>query len=215
MSSCLHVTQQELDGLGYEYRYTSDRRYADRIKVVYLLGSGWPVGRVAQALMIDRESVHNHQKRYHKGGRQRLNINGVIDCNDLSAILRYDGIINTQSTIKLFQQIELQNPGAERIQIICDNARYYHAQLVKDYLANSRIELVFLTPYAPNLNLIERFWKFFKKTVLTVWALLRNLFPIQNSVRQLLCRIRPAPCPATLVIDRSLSNHRSRLSAKI
>jgi len=99
-------------------------------------------------------------------GRQRLNINGVIDCNDLSAIVRYDDTINAQSTIKLFQQIELQNPGAERIHIICDNARYYHARLVKDCLANSRIELVFLPPYAPNLNLIERFWKFFKKTVL-------------------------------------------------
>jgi len=72
--------------------------------------------------------------------------------------------------IKLLQHIELQNelqnPGAARIHIICDNARYYHAQLVKDYLANSRIELVFLPPYAPNLNLIERFWKFFKKTIL-------------------------------------------------
>ncbi|WP_281200894.1 transposase [Nitrosomonas mobilis] len=44
--------------------------------------------------------------------------------------------------------------------------RYYHAQLVKDYLANSKIELVFLLSCARNLNLIERFWKFFKKTVL-------------------------------------------------
>ncbi|MDP3334206.1 MAG: hypothetical protein Q8S55_19805, partial [Methylococcaceae bacterium] len=42
----------------------------------------------------------------------------------------YDDTINAQSTIKLFQQIELQNPGAARIHIICDNARYYHAQLV-------------------------------------------------------------------------------------
>lgn len=37
---------------------------------------------------------------------------------------------------------------------------------MKDYLTDSKIELVFLPPYAPNLNLIERFWKFFKKTVL-------------------------------------------------
>ena len=50
--------------------------------------------------------------------------------------------------------------------MICDNARYYHAQPVKDFLTNSKIELVFLPPYAPNLNLIERFWKFFKKTIL-------------------------------------------------
>ena len=30
----------------------------------------------------------------------------------------------------------------------------------------SRIKLVFLPPYAPNLNLIERLWKFFKKQIL-------------------------------------------------
>ncbi|WP_370690864.1 transposase [Methylicorpusculum sp.] len=68
------------------------------------------------------------------------------------------------STIKLFQQIEAQYPQASRIQIICDNARCYHAQLVKDYLTDSKIGLVLLPPYAPNLNLIERFWRFFKKT---------------------------------------------------
>ncbi|SCZ86359.1 hypothetical protein NSMM_520029 [Nitrosomonas mobilis] len=39
---------------------------------MYLLGSGWPVGRVAQALMIDRESVRNHHKRYRKGGLMAL-----------------------------------------------------------------------------------------------------------------------------------------------
>ncbi|SCZ87206.1 hypothetical protein NSMM_980023 [Nitrosomonas mobilis] len=44
-----------------------------------------------------------------------------------------DDTINAQSTINLLQQIELQNPGAVRIHIICDNARYYHAQLVKGY----------------------------------------------------------------------------------
>ena len=37
-----------------------------------MLGSGWPVSRVAQALMIDRESVRNHHKRYRKGGLMAL-----------------------------------------------------------------------------------------------------------------------------------------------
>jgi len=58
--------------LEYEHCHTSDKRYADRIKGVYLLGSGWPVGRVAQALMIGRESVRNHHKRYRKGGLMAL-----------------------------------------------------------------------------------------------------------------------------------------------
>lgn len=97
----------------------------------------------------------------------------------------YDDTINAQSTIKLFQQIEMQNPDAARIHIICDNTRYYHAQLVKDNLANSKIELVFLPPYAPNLNLIERFLEILQENC-TVWAPLRNHLPIQNGFRQLL-----------------------------
>ena len=46
--------------------------------------------------------------------------------------------------------------------VICDNARYYHCKAVEDDLKTARINLLFLPPYAPNLNLIERLWKFFK-----------------------------------------------------
>ena len=47
--------------------------------------------------------------------------------------------------------------------IISDNASYYRSKLVKAYLENSRIEIKFLPSYSPNLNLIERLWKFFYK----------------------------------------------------
>jgi len=103
-------------------------------------------------------------------GRNRLNINGVIDTVNLQSIVRYDDTINAQSTLLLFGQIEALNPKAEVISIICDNARYYSSKLVKAYLAdkkiNSKIKLIFLPAYSPNLNLIERYWKFFKKNVL-------------------------------------------------
>lgn len=96
-------------------------------------------------------------------GRQRLNINGAINTVSLQAIVRYDDTINAQSTIQLFQQIEAHHPAAAYIHLICDNARYYRSQLIRDYLNDSKIKLVVLPPYAPNLNLIERYWKFFKK----------------------------------------------------
>lgn len=99
-------------------------------------------------------------------GRQRVNINGAIDLDRLEPVVRFDDTINADSTIALFEQIERVNPVAERIYVICDNARYYKAKLVKAYLETSRIKLIFLPPYAPNLNLIERLWKFFKKKTL-------------------------------------------------
>ena len=99
-------------------------------------------------------------------GRRRVNVNGAIDLETLAPIVRFDETINAASTIALFKQIEQANPKAERIAIICDNARYYRSKDVSAFLETSKIELVFLPPYAPNLNLIERFWKFFKKQVL-------------------------------------------------
>ncbi|MGH8549541.1 MAG: helix-turn-helix domain-containing protein [Methylococcales bacterium] len=72
MSKRYRLSQQELDELECEHRHTGDKRYADRLKVVYLLGMGWQVSQVAQALMIDRESVRNHYKRYRKGGLRAL-----------------------------------------------------------------------------------------------------------------------------------------------
>jgi len=50
--------------------------------------------------------------------------------------------------------------------IILDNAKYHYSKEVKKFLQGSKIKLVFLPTYSPNLNLIERLWKFFKKTVL-------------------------------------------------
>jgi transposase len=99
-------------------------------------------------------------------GRRRLNINGAIDVQRMSAEMRFDDTIDAISTIALFEQIERANPLAKRITIICDNARYYRSKAVAEYLKNSRINLLFLPPYSPNLNLIERFWKFFKRQVL-------------------------------------------------
>ena len=37
--------------------------------------------------------------------------------------------------------------------------------MVTDYLKSSKIEIKFLPPYSPNLNLIERLWRFLNKKV--------------------------------------------------
>jgi transposase len=98
-------------------------------------------------------------------GRERININGAIDTDTLEVSIEVDDAVNAQSTIALFKQLEEKYPAAKRIVIICDNARYYRSKLVKGYLESSRIEIKFLPPYAPNLNLIERLWRFMNKKI--------------------------------------------------
>lgn len=99
-------------------------------------------------------------------GRQRININGALDADTHAVITREDERINAISTIALLEQIEAAYPLAVIIYVICDNARYYRSKLVSQFLETSKIQLVFLPSYSPNLNLIERLWKFMKKQVL-------------------------------------------------
>ena len=98
-------------------------------------------------------------------GRRRLNINGALNVKSRSLEVVYFESVNSQSTIELFDRLESLHPRAKRIIVVADNARYYHSRLIQEYLKTSRIQIIFLPPYLPNLNLIERVWKFFKKKV--------------------------------------------------
>ncbi len=99
-------------------------------------------------------------------GRTRLNLNGVINAETHQVVIRHDETINAQSTIALFKMLEKKHRKAEKIYVIADNARYYRSKMVKAFLGDSRIKLIFLPPYSPNLNLIERLWKYFRKKIL-------------------------------------------------
>lgn len=99
-------------------------------------------------------------------GRKRINLNGALNGKDYSAVVLAEETINADSMITLMQALEEKHPYAEKIHCIADNARYNHANKVTEYLKTSRVVLHYLPPYAPNLNLIERLWKFFHEKVL-------------------------------------------------
>ena len=99
-------------------------------------------------------------------GRKRVNLNGALDAHTHEIIVDEQPTLNAQAFIVLMKRLEELNECAEVIYIILDNARYYRNKLVLEYANNSRIKLLFLPPYSPNLNLIERVWKFLKNNLL-------------------------------------------------
>ena len=100
-------------------------------------------------------------------GRQRLNLHGAINIETLDMTVIESSTVNAESTIDLLETLNQKYPLSTRLHIILDHARYHYSGEVKAYLEeNSKINLVFLPPYSPELNLIERVWKYFKKKVL-------------------------------------------------
>ena len=99
-------------------------------------------------------------------GRQRLNLHGAINAETFQITIIESSTVNADSTVELLNQIEQSYPLSKQIMVILDNARYHYSKIVKAYLESSKIKLIFLPSYSPNLNLIERLWKFFKKKVL-------------------------------------------------
>lgn len=112
-------------------------------------------------------------------GRERLNINGVLNAFNVCDILvRTDERINAESTIALYEQLQ-RHQRRGTVYVICDNARYYRSRLVQQWLKGSRIVQVFLPSYSPNLNLIERLWKFLRKKVIDT-----QYYPTKETFRE-------------------------------
>ena len=99
-------------------------------------------------------------------GRRRLNISGAVDLIGKKLHFQEDYMLNTEATIRFLDKIEKAYPFKKKIHVFADNARYYKNKAVQSYLKTSKIKLHFLPPYSPNLNPIERFWKWMKERVM-------------------------------------------------
>lgn len=99
-------------------------------------------------------------------GRQRLNLSGAFDIISGRVIIKEDMTLNAASTIEFFKKLELAYPKAHKVHVFCDNAKYYKNREVMNHLMTSKIQIHFLPPYSPNLNPIERLWKFMNEKIL-------------------------------------------------
>ncbi len=76
-----------------------------------------------------------------------------------------DAYINALSVCDLLNQLAALGLSMP-ITLVLDNARYQKCAVVSELAAQLGIELLYLPSYSPNLNLIERLWKFVKKKCL-------------------------------------------------
>lgn len=96
-------------------------------------------------------------------GRDRYNVLAAWNAVTQEVLsVRNTTYITAATVCELLPQIAARN-FAGPITLVLDNARYQRCALVQNLAASLNIELLFLPSYSPNLNLIERLWKFIKK----------------------------------------------------
>jgi transposase len=124
-------------------------------------------------------------------GRKRYHVLAALDAISHRVIrVSNHAYINAESVCALLREVAgagLKGP----ITLVLDNARYQKCQVVQALAASLGIELLYLPSYSPNLNLIERLWKFVKKECLG-------------------CRVLPTYEAFTQAIDDCLANLNTR-----
>jgi transposase len=99
-------------------------------------------------------------------GRQRFNVLGALNAVSHELItVTNDRYITSVQVCQLLRQLVALSLGVP-ITLFLDNAAYQRCALVRQTAADLPIELCFLPAYSPNLNLIERLWKFVRKECL-------------------------------------------------
>ncbi len=100
-------------------------------------------------------------------GRKRLNVLGAFDAvtRELTTVVN-ETTINAEAIGELLKKLSARYVGLP-MTLVLDNARYQRTAEVRRLARSLRIELLFLPTYSPNLNLIERLWKFVKKECLS------------------------------------------------
>ena len=108
--------------------------------------------------------VYSRTRRFVKtfSGRRRFNVLGALDFVTGKVLtVTNDSYITATQVCEMLRKISAEYAG-KTVRVILDNARYQKCQAVRELALELGVELLYIPPYSPNLNLIERFWKFVK-----------------------------------------------------
>jgi transposase len=99
-------------------------------------------------------------------GRKRFSVLGAINVVSKELIMMTEAAyVGSMTVCALLKELAIRYYD-RHIVLVLDNARYQRCRLVLQTAERLQIQLLFLPPYSPNLNLIERLWKLVKKKVL-------------------------------------------------
>ncbi len=106
-----------------------------------------------------------HKEIKTTASRTRVNLVGAIHLDTLDILTKDYKTVNSESVIDFLTQLKATYSNKNKIHLIVDNGPYYTSKVVKEKAKELGIEMVYLPPYSPNLNPIERVWKVLNEVV--------------------------------------------------
>lgn len=133
---------------------------------IYFLDSTHPAHNTSPSYGWILKGKENDKIVKTNSGRDHISLNGALNLKNHQAIVLEETSVNFKATIRILKKLLRRHPSG-KIYVVLDNASQHHAKKVTLWLKrHRRLKLVFLPPYSPNLNLIERLWRFFHQHVL-------------------------------------------------
>ncbi len=96
--------------------------------------------------------------------QERLHVVGAIELEKMTLISQELPYIDSENIVKFIKHLKEQSQYS-KIYLICDNAAYHKSDEIKKLTRRGRVQIVYLPPYSPNLNPIERLWKVLRERV--------------------------------------------------
>jgi transposase len=96
-------------------------------------------------------------------GRKRYSVLGALNAVTHDVIrVANEGYVTADTVCALLRSLAVAGSRVP-ITVVLDNARYQRCELVQSLARRLGIDLLFLPAYSPNLNLVERLWRFVRK----------------------------------------------------
>lgn len=220
------LTDEEKADLKALHRKERDKRVCDRIKAVLLYDKGWTFLEIADALLLSEEAVRHHFSEYKSskklkpesgGSNKKLSMEQSQALSEHLEKFIYLYVKDIIAYVAAEWKVSYTVPGMQHW-LKRHGFSYKKPAIVRKYLETSKIELHFLPPYSPNLNPIERLWKWmkdrvmyntyykefedFKLAILGFFRLLANTDPKSELGQNFRSRVRdkfsPMGAPATI-----------------
>ena len=97
----------------------------------------------------------------HAPTRKTISLFGVVSASTGEMTTMLTKVFNAMTFLMLLKKVIKTKKRGKKLIVVLDNARYHHAIILKPWLKENKdkIRLMFLPPYSPDLNNIERVWK--------------------------------------------------------